>query len=223
MKILNSGNFWREWRDLDFILILLPMLLTGIGGMTIFSAELNAGWTNWWQHWLVGGIGLILVLAIARIPYEQFLDYHWVIYILTNFSLLLVLLIGRSELGAQRWIPFLGVNVQPSEFAKLGLIITLAAILHNRPIQHPLDIAKTLSVTILPFGLIFRQPDLGTALVFAAIALGMLYWGGAKFGWLLLLCSPLISVILSSVYIPAWLAWVALMGVTAWQTLPWLI
>lgn len=220
--IRSWGGLWREWRDLDIFLILFPILLTGIGGMTIYSAELNAGWTDWWQHWLIGSIGLVLALAIARIPYDRFLDNHWITYAITNFSLLLVLLIGSSALGAQRWIPILGVNIQPSEFAKLGLIITLAAILHDRPIQQPLDIARTLSVTILPFGLIFIQPDLGTALVFAAITLGMLYWGGTSLSWLILMGSPLVSMILFNVYVPLWLAWVGFIGVTAWMSLPWM-
>ncbi|AFY73466.1 rod shape-determining protein RodA [Synechococcus sp. PCC 7502] len=221
MNIRAWGSLWREWRDLDLILLLLPVFLTVIGGMSIYSTELNAGWTDWWQHWFIGAIGIILALVIARFAYDQLLYYHWFTYAITNISLLLVLIIGRSELGAQRWIPILGVNVQPSEFAKLGLIITLAAILHDRPIQQPFDIFKTLSVTVLPWGLIFLQPDLGTALVFAAISLGMLYWGGANIGWLLLLGSPLISMILFNVYIPAWLAWVALIGAIAWKTLPW--
>jgi len=224
MNIRTWGNLWREWRDLDILLILFPVVLTGIGGMTIYSAELYAGWSDWWQHWLVGGIGFALMLAIARIPYDRFLDCHWITYGITNFSLLLVLVVGRSELGAQRWISILGVNVQPSEFAKLGLIITLAAILHDRPIQNPLDVIKTLAATILPFGLIFIQPDLGTALVFAAITLGMLYWGGADIGWLILMGSPLVSMIMANAqftqHVPIWLTWVALMGVVAWRTLP---
>ncbi len=211
----------REWRDLDWVLIILPVILTAIGGMAIHSVEYNAGWTDWWWHWIVGGVGLVLTLAIARFPYDRLLYLHWITYAVTNFSLVAVLALGTSALGAQRWINILGLHVQPSELAKLGLIITLAAILHDRPIQQPFDIAKTMLVTVLPWGLIFVQPDLGTALVFAAIALGMLYWGGAQIGWLVLLGSPLISIIIFNLSIPAWLAWVAIMGVTAWITLPW--
>jgi len=222
MNIRSWGNLWREWRDLDTLLILFPILLTGIGGMAIYSTQLNAGRTVWWWHWLIGAIGLIIALAIARFPYDQLLDYHWFTYGISNFSLVLVLLIGRVESGAQSWIGIFGVNIQPSEFAKVGFIITLAAILHDHPIQIPLDIPRSLSVTVLPWFLIFIQPDLGTALVFAAITLGMLYWGGASLGWMILICSPLVSMILFNVYIPAWLAWVGLIGVIAWQTLPWL-
>lgn len=212
---------WREWRDLDFLLLGSAILLTAIGALTIYSAELNAGWTDWWQHCLIGAIGLLLALAIARIPYDQFMYNHWFIYGITNFSLLLVLLIGTTELGAQRWIPIFGVNIQPSEFAKVGLIITLAAILHDRPIQSPLDIPRAIGVTVLPWILIFLQPHLGTALVFAVITLAMLYWGGANLSWLILMVAPLVSIILFNLYIPAWLAWLGLMVVVAWQSLPW--
>jgi len=222
MVIRNWGTMWREWRDLDILLILFTIALTTIGSMAIFSTELNPDSSQWWWHLTIGGIGTTIALAIARTSYDQLLYYHWFTYALTNFSLILVLFIGRIESGAQSWIPIFGVNVQPSEFAKVGVIITLAAILHDRPIQQPLDIIKVLSVTILPWVLIFIQPDLGTALVFAAICLGMLYWGGANLGWLVLMGSPLISIILFNIYIPLWLGWVGLMAVIAWKTLPWL-
>lgn len=222
LRLFNLEAIKREWRDADFILLLLPIILTILGGVVIHSTELNAGWTDWWQHWLVGGISLLLALAIARWPYERLLRLHWFTYAITNISLIAVLGLGTSALGAQRWITIGSLNIQPSEFAKLGVIITLAAIIHAKPIQHPLDIFRVIWVTFLPWGLVFVQPDLGTALVFAAISLGMLYWGGAKISWLLLLGSPLISAIIFNLSIPIWLGWVAVISIIAWFSLPWL-
>jgi len=212
----------REWRDADLLLLLFVVTLTVLGGVVIRSTELNAGWTDWWQHWIVGGIGLVLALSIARWPYERLLRWHWFTYGITNIALISVLKIGTSALGAQRWITIGGFNIQPSEFAKLGVIITLAAVLHDRPIQKPLDIFRVMWVTVPPWLLIFVQPDLGTALVFAAISLGMLYWGGAKMRWLLLLGSPLVSAIMFNLSIPAWLIWVLVMAIVAWFSLPWI-
>jgi rod shape determining protein RodA len=222
LRLFNLEAIKREWRDADFILLLLPIILTILGGVVIRSTELNAGWTDWWQHWLVGGISLLLALAIARWPYERLLRLHWLTYAITNISLIAVLGLGTSALGAQRWITIGSLNIQPSEFAKLGVIITLAAIIHNKPIQQPLDIFRVMWVTFLPWGLVFVQPDLGTALVFAAISLGMLYWGGAKGSWLLLLGSPLLSAIIFNLSIPIWLGWVAVISIIAWFSLPWL-
>ncbi|MFO0210977.1 MAG: FtsW/RodA/SpoVE family cell cycle protein, partial [Pseudanabaena sp.] len=85
----------------------------------------------------------------------------------------------------------------------------------------PIDAFKVAWVTLPPWILIFLQPNLGTALVFAAITIGMLYWAGASGGWLALIFSPIVSAVLFSLYLPAWIVWVILMGVTAWVSLPW--
>lgn len=103
----------------------------------------------------------------------------------------------------------------------MGIIISLAAVMHDRPIQNPIDAFKVAWVTLPPWILIFLQPNLGTALVFAAITIGMLYWAGASGGWLALIFSPIVSAVLFSLYLPAWIVWVILMGVTAWVSLPW--
>ncbi|MGL4882725.1 MAG: FtsW/RodA/SpoVE family cell cycle protein, partial [Waterburya sp.] len=112
-----------------------------------------------------------------------------------------------------------GVNVQPSEFAKISMVITLAALLHDRPADLK-TIIRTLAITAVPWGLVFLQPDLGTSLVFGAIVLAMLYWANAKTGWLLLMISPLLSAILYHLYLPGWLFWVLIVAGIAWLTLP---
>ena len=187
----------------------------------IRSAELNQGLTDWWWHWLMGVIGLILAMFIARSRYENLLQWHWIIYGITNLSLIAVMIIGTSAKGAQRWITIGDFNIQPSEFAKLGVIITLAAILHARPASTIPAVLRALGVTGVPWILVFLQPDLGTSLVFGAIVLGMLYWGNANPGWLILLASPVISAILFNVFMPGWFIWTAIMGIIGWRTLPW--
>ena len=203
------------------MLLLFPILLTVLGGIAIFSSDYSAKRTEWWQHWVTGVVGLIAMFSIARFHYERLLRLHWITYAITNISLILVLLIGTTALGAERWITIGGFNIQPSEFAKVGIIISLAAVMHDRPIQSPIDAFKVAWVTLPPWILIFLQPNLGTALVFAAITIGMLYWAGASGGWLVLIFSPIVSAILFSIYLPAWIIWVILMGIAAWFSLPW--
>jgi len=210
-----------SWHEIDWLLFALPVAMTILGGIMIRSAELNQGLTDWWQHWLLGLIGVGLALFIARSRYENLLQWQWVIYGITNVSLVAVMLLGHSAKGAQRWIGVAGFNLQPSEFAKLGLIITLAALLQTRTVASIPSLLKALAIAAVPWVLVFLQPDLGTSLVFGAITIGMLYWANANPGWLILLISPLISVILFSVYLPAGLAWTGLMAVIAWYTLPW--
>ena len=143
---------------------------------------------------------------------------------------------GTSAKGAQRWISIAGFNVQPSEFAKVGIIITLAALLHKRTAATLPNFFRALAFTALPWGLVFIQPDLATSLVFGAIVLGMLYWANANPGWLILLISPVVAAILFSIswplsepivvfkelsFGPLGLIWAVAMGILGWQTLPW--
>ncbi len=226
------------WHQVDWLLFALPVGLTIFAGVMIRSTELNLGWTDWWQHWLVGGIGLLLAVILARWPYEILIQWQWVIYGITNLSLLAVMFIGTTALGAQRWITIGGFNIQPSEFAKLGMIITLASLLHARTASTIPSVLKTLAIAGVPWLLVFIQPDLGTSLVFGAITLGMLYWANANPGWLLLMVSPVVSAIIFGVCVPEWsdwgasigsallkstpwLIWVSAMGVIGWLTLPW--
>ena len=209
------------WQQVDWLLLILTASVTLFGGVMIRSAELNQGLTDWWQHWLIGGIGLVLALAIARCQYQHLMQWHWTTYGITNLSLLAVMVMGTAAKGAQRWISIGGFNLQPSEFAKLGVIITLAALLQSQPRLKLPALVKILAVTGVPWALIFLQPDLGTSLVFGAITLGMLYWSNTNPGWLILLVSPVVAAILFSLYLPAWFAWATAMGLIAWRTLPW--
>ena len=213
----------QPWQELDWLLFLLPVGLMLFGGITIRSTQLHLGLTVWWQHWVTGGIGMVLALLIARWRYENLLQWRWIIYAITNISLLIVIFIGTTANGAQSWITLGSFNLQPSEFAKVGVIVVLASILHQEGARSLGLVLRALAVTALPGLLILLQPDLGTALVFGAITLGMLYWANANPGWLILLISPIVSAILFGVFLPAWLAWISLMVFVGWRTLPWAV
>lgn len=211
----------QPWFNLDWFLLLLVIGLTGLAGLMIRSTELNQGATEWFQHWLFGGIGLGITLLLSRWRYDFLLQWHWITYAITNISLIAVIVIGVTANGAQSWINIGSFNVQPSEFAKVGLIISLAALLHERPASDLFALFRTLLVTAIPWVLIMLQPDLGTGLVFAAITLGMLYWANANLGWLILMVSPLVAAILFNLLPLGYLGWAVLMGAIAWFTLPW--
>jgi rod shape determining protein RodA len=205
----------------DWVLLLITVGLTFFGGIMIRSAELNRPVTDWWQHWVLGGFGLVLALLITRSNYQNLMRFHWYLYGINIVMLIAVMVLGSSAKGAQRWIYIGPFNFQPSEFAKIALIITLAAVLQQRQVKYLSEFVKTLFITIPPWLLVFIQPDLGSSLVFGVIALGMLYWAGANPGWLLLLASPLVAAILYAVYQPLWVVWAGLMALIAWRTLPW--
>jgi rod shape determining protein RodA len=220
-----TGIRWKyllaPWQEVDWMLLALSIGLTVLGGVMIRSTEMNQGLTDWWWHWIVGGIGVGLALFIARSRYEVLIQWHWIIYAMTNLSLIAVMIIGTTVKGSQRWLTIGSFNIQPSEFAKLGVIVTLAALLHSKPASTIPAVLRALAITAVPWALVFLQPDLGTSLVFGAIVIGMLYWGNANPGWLVLMVSPLMSAILFSLYLPGWFAWAGLMAIVAWRTLPW--
>lgn len=229
-------NWVKPWKQIDWLLFCLTVGVSFFGGLMILSTEMNQPVTDWWWHWAVAGIGSVIALFIARSRYESLLQWHWVIYALTNVSLIAVMIFGNSAKGAQRWINIAGFNVQPSEFAKIGMIITLAALLHKRTASSLDSVIRLLAITALPWGLIFVQPDLATSLVYGAIVIGMLYWANANPGWLILLISPVIAAILFSTswplaapiivfkelyFTPLGIVWAVAMGILGWQTLPW--
>ena len=207
-----------SWRRLDWLLLLSTVALTAFGGLTIYSTE--AGQHSYsYQHWTIGTLGLIIVLVVSRFPYQLLLRSHWIVYALTNISLIAVMITGTSAKGAQRWINIAGFNVQPSEFAKIAMVITLAALLHGKGGANLKTLFRTLAITCIPWGLVFLQPDLGTSLVFGVMVITMLYWANAKIGWLILMVSPLFSAILYHVYLPGWIILVLGVAGITWLSL----
>jgi len=206
---------------IDWILWGVPLGLTLVAGILIASTQRMADYADWYQHWITAAVGLTLALQVARLPLERLASFRWPIYGATILSLVAVRLVGTSALGAQRWISIGGFHVQPSEFAKLAAILLLAGVLSRYPIERPVDLVRPIGLIALPWGLVFIQPDLGTSLVFGAVLLVMLFWAGMPLTWLVLLISPLVTAILAGAWPWALLAWVPLMGVLAWRSLPW--
>ncbi|MGP0127852.1 MAG: rod shape-determining protein RodA [cyanobacterium endosymbiont of Rhopalodia musculus] len=206
--------------QVDWLLMFLIVGLTSLGGLMIRSTELLEGSVDWWQHWIFGIIGLVITFTLARWRYEPLIQLHWVTYAITNISLIAVIIIGVAANGAQSWISIGSFNIQPSEFAKVGLIITLGALLHEKQATTIPAVLRIFAVMAVPWVLIMLQPDLGTGLVFTAITLGMLYWANMHPGWLILILSPLVSAMLVNVLPLGWIIWTVIMGSIAWFTLP---
>jgi rod shape determining protein RodA len=129
-------------------------------------------------------LGLVLGLAgavpLALMDYRRLKQYLPFIYGLTIFMLLAVTVMGISAKGAQRWIDIGPVQIQPSEFAKLLVVVVLAGYFADHRLSDNVTFLKSLGIVALPALLVFAQPDLGTALVFGAIFFVMAFIGGAK-------------------------------------------
>jgi len=131
------------------------------------------------------GIGMIAFLVIYLIPIRKFL---WIIPFLywTNILLLLLVDIGGIKiLGAQRWlkIPFMDLTIQPSEFMKTTLLLMLGYLIYKNPPKPYYNLKEFLKLSffiILPFILIAKEPDLGTALITLIIGFGILFIIGVE-------------------------------------------
>jgi rod shape determining protein RodA len=129
------------------------------------------------------GIGFFVYLFFAGFDYQKLKKWSWCLYFIT-ILMLIGLFFTTPIQNVQRWyrIPGLGLAFQPSEYAKLFVVMTLSRFLENK--EHVIRSNKTawqaIAIVALPFLLILKQPDLGTALVLFPIALVMFYFGGIK-------------------------------------------
>lgn len=146
-------------------------------------------------------IGTLTMIAVARFDYELLERFAMPFYMLGVALLLLVHFFGTYRNGSQRWISFGLFEVQPSEFMKVGLILFLAAILKRVGAQRmnlvesiPLTLKLTI-ITIIPFALVLIQPDLGSALVIAAVLFTLLIVSGISYKMILLMLSLFTAMI----------------------------
>lgn len=127
-------------------------------------------------------LGIIGMVAILYIDYEDMGKYSKHLYVLNLIILMAVIFTGNTALGAQRWISIGPFQFQPSEFSKLIVIITFADFLVKREgrLNRMRDLIPCFIFVGVPMLLILMQPDLGTSLVFIAITFGMLFAAGAR-------------------------------------------
>jgi rod shape determining protein RodA len=128
-------------------------------------------------------LGIATMIAAATIDYRVFRDFAAQGYLVVLSMLILVLFLGVERNGSRAWFEAPGVpfQLQPAEFAKIAVILALASFVANHDGFLKLDtLVNALLLVIVPMGLIYKQPDLGTMLVFVAIAMGMLLVAGAQ-------------------------------------------
>jgi rod shape determining protein RodA len=126
----------------------------------------------------IAGIGLML--AVSRIDYTQLRSVRMTIYAAMVGSIALVLVGGTAVRGSHRWIDLPFFQFEPSELAKVLLCVSLAAFVYEA-VRRPFGVRKTLNLLVLglvPAGLVFLQPDLGTGIVLVVIALAILFVSG---------------------------------------------
>src|SRR5438552_9286096 len=173
-----------SYRDFDWLLIVVVLMLCGLGVMEIRSATVHtkfAGAHIKQLYWIGGG--LLGMFLISLLTYRALLDeVHWM-HIAAIASLMSVMVFGQKYLRARRWIKMPGgQHFQPSEWVKLILILAVAkyfADMHHRELSWS-DFIKAGAIVGIPMLMVLAQPDLGTALTYMPIALMGLFLGGVR-------------------------------------------
>ncbi len=197
----HPGHFWRQF---DFVLFGATLLLVIFGILMIRSATLDAIdpeiISRVPDQILYAIIGFILLFALAAVDYRLMGGLHGWLYLLMIVLLALVPLIGVvGEAGARRWIN-LGIQIQPSEIGKIVIIITLGYYLsrHYHTINRLQTIFGSLVHVSVPMGMVFVQPNLGTAIVFFVVWFVMAWAAGLRlkhiglFLLILLIVAPIV-------------------------------
>jgi rod shape determining protein RodA len=173
-------------KNFDWLMLLITIVLALIGIMTVYSAtrplaaEAHPGFYIKQVSWLILGItALFLIVSFDYVWLKRFSLY---LYIIGIALLMSVFVIGKTGMGAQRWLSFGPISFQPSEFFKLIYIIMLSA--HLGKTEYTID-AKSFFrafflIAFLPFILLIKQPDLGTALIVLAIFVSLVLTKGLE-------------------------------------------
>ncbi len=163
----------RSFRNLDYSLLICALSILVYGCLMIYSAskggKAGGGYIERQCIWAV--IGLVLGALVARIDTSFYRNHAGKLYGIMLFLLVLVLAVGHSSKGAQRWLGYGGMRIQPSELAKVVMIVALAVFFARRHDQtrDSKTFLHSLIYMAIPTFLVFKQPDLGTSLVLFAI------------------------------------------------------
>lgn len=165
-----------------------PLLIVACGVAAIGAAALYSVAGGSFQPWaerhaLRFLIGIAIVIAMALVRLEVWLRAAFPVYALALIMLALVPFIGIDALGARRWIGFSGITFQPSELMKLALVAAIARYYQWLPdgrLSKPLWVAIPVAMIAIPVVLTLKQPDLGSALLFAALGLGLMFLAGVS-------------------------------------------
>lgn len=169
---LHARGRTTNWGAFDIYLVVTTLVLIGFGLVTIWSADgaqpLTLG-NPAVRQFIYAVIGLAMMMGAAALDYRYVKTFSWVLYLGTLVILAAVLVVGTTSGGATRWFQFGPVTVQPSEIAKLTVIISLASFVADRGDEmrrlHNFILSGIL--VGIPAGLVYLQPDLGTTGVFA--------------------------------------------------------
>ena len=176
----------RLFTNFDWTLLAVVLAITALGVVNIYSAsasyrDIGTPYYLKQLYWIVAG--LTLSFMVCSLDYHLFEDFAYWLYGAVVLMLVLVLLVGKTTMGATRWLDLGPINIQPSEPMKIVIIMTFARFFARYPVFKGLSLRELLLPLMLvgvPALLIMKQPDLGTATMVSLIAGTMLLFVGVR-------------------------------------------
>lgn len=191
----------RLLHNFDWVIVLFILIIAAMSVMNLYSAEYpdqSRGMPLYLKQLYYFILGFGGIAFIISFDYRKLMDHDYAIYTITTIFLLYLLLFGLLQAHTKRWIDLGPINIQPSEAAKLSLIIILASYYSRHDTSHGLTL-KELSVPVLltgiPFLLILKQPDLGTALLLIFIFASMTIFVKLRWSTFVILATIALSII----------------------------
>ncbi len=199
-------------------LLVIPLILVIVSSILIKSVQRDFSQTDYLNHLLTGFLGYFFAIFISYIPIERIRKYLIPFYFCSLISLFLIYFFGISVYGSQRWLSLGIFSFQPSEVAKLSTILIIALVLDKKNISSLKDLVLPFIIVIVPWLLIFFQPDLGTSLVLIILTFMMLYWSQMPIEWILALIFCFLTSILFFVAPNFLFAWIPFVGYLAYRS-----
>jgi rod shape determining protein RodA len=185
------ASTFRSFRDLDWPLIVITLVLCGLGVLQIYSATLDTVWQDaWWKQLLFVVAGMAVLVSVAHTDYHAFLGRVPWMYVASVALLLVTFLVGTKVFGSRRWIPILGMTFQVSEFVKIVLILVVARYLTDLRSEflEGRDLLRLGGLFGIPMLMVMKQPDLGTSLTYLPILGGCIFVAGLRWRHIAILC-----------------------------------
>jgi rod shape determining protein RodA len=178
-------------------LAFIVLSICAIGVWNLASASKSEHSPVWISQLTYMGLGIGLIFVLSFVDYRRFHAVAWLFYGLCIVLLVLVYVKGRTVMGARRWIGIGPVNMQPSELAKIGVLLALAAWFHRDVRKEGyglLQLVIPMLITLVPAVLVLKQPDLGTSLVIVSIGATMMLFAGVRWKTLVLAAVAVVSL-----------------------------
>jgi rod shape determining protein RodA len=188
-ELTLGDKIWRiRWG-----VVLLLILIAGVGTLALYSAGgmKPEPWAA--KHAIRFSVALLMALLVALVDIRLWMRVAYPFYIVSVLMLVAVDLIGKGAMGAQRWLDFKVIQIQPSELMKVALVMALARYYHHlsrEQVERIVYVIPAVLAMLVPVALVMVQPDLGTAMVLLFAGTAVMFVAGVKL-WKFLLAGVL--------------------------------